>query len=674
MAVPKDIKEKVARLRKEIDRHRRLYHEKDEPEISDEAYDSLMALLISYETKNPELKSARSPSERIGGEPLKEFSKVIHLVKQWSFDNVFSVEELHLWEERMKRYLQKESSRAHTIEYSAEHKIDGLKIVLQYENGQFVRGATRGNGTVGEDITQNLKTIETIPLQLTKEVDLVAVGEAWLSHKELERINKEREKQKELLFMNTRNAAAGSLRQLDPKITASRKLNSFAYDIDFFNPKNTGLSIPHTQTDELILLQTLGFSVNPHYKRCRSLKEVEQYYEDWMEKRTTLPYEVDGVAVKVNDIALQKTLGYTAKAPRFTVAFKFPALQVSTAVEDIILQVGRTGVLTPVAHLRPVVVAGSVVSRATLHNEDEIKRLDVRVGDTVIIQKAGDVIPDIVRVLKELRPKGAKPYAFPTHVPECGGDGKVERIPGKAAWRCVDRNSFEQRKQKFYYFVSKKTFDIDGLGPRIIDRLLEAGLISSYDDIFTLKKGDLLTLPGFKDTSAENVLRAIEKARKVTLPRFIAALSIEHVGEETAYDLAEHFGSIEELMRASVAELEEVSGVGSIVADSIHRWCKDKDQRALVARLQKQVTIERPRKKKGKLSGTTFVLTGSLEHLSRDVAQEKIRERGGSVSSSVSKNTDYVVVGSDPGTKYEKARELGVRTLSEHEFIALLEN
>src|SRR3989344_3978015 len=674
MAVPKDIKEKVARLRKEIDRHRRLYHEKDEPEISDEAYDSLMALLISYETKYPELKSALSPSELIGGEPLKEFSKVIHLVKQWSFDNVFSVEELHLWEERMKRYLQKESSRAHTIEYSAEHKIDGLKIVLQYENGQFVRGATRGNGTVGEDITQNLKTIETIPLQLTKEVDLVAVGEAWLSHKELERINKEREKQKELLFMNTRNAAAGSLRQLDPKITASRKLNSFAYDIDFFNPKNTRLSIPHTQTDELILLQTLGFSVNPHYKRCRSLKEVEQYYEDWMEKRTTLPYEVDGVAVKVNDIALQKTLGYTAKAPRFTVAFKFPALQVSTAVEDIILQVGRTGVLTPVAHLRPVVVAGSVVSRATLHNEDEIKRLDVRVGDTVIIQKAGDVIPDIVRVLKELRPRGAKSYAFPTHVPECGGDGKVERIPGKAAWRCVDRNSFEQRKQKFYYFVSKKTFDIDGLGQRIIDRLLEAGLISSYDDIFTLKKGDLLTLPGFKDTSAENVLRAIEKARKVTLPRFIAALSIEHVGEETAYDLAEHFGSIEELMRASVAELEEVSGVGSIVADSIHRWCKDKDQRALVARLQKQVTIERPRKKKGKLLGRTFVLTGSLQHLSRDVAQEKIRERGGSVSSSVSKNTDYVVVGSDPGTKYEKARELGVRTLSEHEFIALLEN
>ncbi|MBI2618020.1 NAD-dependent DNA ligase LigA [Candidatus Kaiserbacteria bacterium] len=673
MPAPRDVSKRARLLREEIKKHQRLYHELDRPEISDEAYDSLLNELASLERKYPGIKTKASPTERIGGEPIQAFKKVVHKVKQWSFDNVFSTEELREWEERAKRFLKKEIALPKAIFYSAEHKIDGLKVVLEYEKGIFIRGATRGNGEVGEDITHNLKTIESVPLTLSKPVDIVAVGEAWLPHKELLRINAQRTKQGEPEFANARNAAAGSLRQLDPRIAAERKLDSFVYDVDFFDARHEGMPAPKTQIEELKLLAQLGFKTNPHYARCASIKDVISYYETWRTKRNALPYGVDGIAVKVDDIALQRALGYTGKSPRFAIAYKFPAEQVTTIVENIALQVGRTGVLTPVAHLRPVRIAGSVVSRATLHNEDEINRLDVRIGDTVVVQKAGDVIPDIMSVLTELRTGKEKKFVFPTHVPECGGDGKIERIPGQAAHRCVNTHSFEQRKQKLRYFASKKGLNIEGLGPQIIDRFLEEGMISSYDDIFTLEEGDISGLRGFKEKSAENLIRAIHKAKHTTLPRFLTALSINHVGEETAHDLAEHFSSIGSIESTSREELESISGIGAVVAQSVHSWFRDSENKELLKKLLRYVTIQRStHKKQGKFTGKTFVLTGSLTSLTRNEAEERIRSLGGAVSSSVSRQTDYVVVGTEPGTKYEKARSLNVPTLSEKEFVALI--
>ncbi|MEX0652399.1 MAG: NAD-dependent DNA ligase LigA [Candidatus Paceibacterota bacterium] len=671
MAIPKDIKKKISALQKEIVRHQDLYHKEDAPQISDEAYDSLVRDLVAFESKYPEIKKG-SPLEKIGSAPIASFEKVTHKATQWSFDNVFSEEELLAWEKRIARYLEKEITLPKHIVYSAEHKIDGLKVVLEYEKGVLVRGITRGDGRVGENITHNIKVIQSIPKILSKPVTLVAIGEAWISHREFERINKERAKNGEPLFANARNAAAGSLRQLDPTVTAKRNLDSFFYDIDLIED---GVEAPKTQIDELVLLKHLGFKTNTHYKKCKDLQEVVTYYKKWVAQKDTLPYEVDGVALKVDDVSLQKILGYTAKAPRFGVAFKFPAQQVTTTVEDIVLQVGRTGVLTPVAHLRPVEVAGSVVARATLHNEDEIARLGVRIGDTVIIQKAGDVIPDIVSVLTALRTGDEKEFVFPEHVAGCGGDGRIERIPGQSAYRCVDRDSFELQKQKFYYFVSKKAFNIEGLGPQIIDRLLEEGLIAQYDDIFTLRAGDIQALPGFKEKSSENLINAISAGRNVTLPRFLIALSIDQVGEETAHDLAAHFGSLKKIKEADVSSLERVSGVGRIVAESIYTWFHNPVHSEMLTRLLKHVVIKSESvQKKGVFSGKVFVLTGSLKELSRDEAHEKIRISGGSVSSSVSKNTDYVVVGESPGTKYDKAVALGVETLSERAFIALMKS
>jgi DNA ligase (NAD+) len=654
-------------------RHQQLYHEQDEPEISDEAYDSLIRELLVLEEQYPDLRIPNSPTERIGGRPIASFQKVTHVVPQWSFDNVFSDDELREWEQKIIRFLEKETSVPKNITYTAEHKIDGLKIILQYKNGVFMRGATRGDGEVGEDITHNLKTIESIPLTLKYPVSIIVVGEAWLPERELKRINNERKKNNEAIFANARNAAAGSLRQLDPKITASRKLSSFIYDIDMLDLSSVRLATPQTQVEELLLLKKLGFNTNPHSKVCVGIEAVINYYNNWLTKRETLPYGIDGVALKVDSITLQQTLGYTGKAPRFAIAYKFPAEQVTTTVEDVTLQLGRTGVLTPVAHLTPVRVAGSVVSRATLHNEDEIKRLDVRIGDTVVIQKAGDVIPDIVSVLTKLRTGKEKKFVFPKKVDVCGGDGSIERIPGQAAYRCVDRNSAALHRQRLYYFVSKKALNIDGLGPKIIDRLLDAGLITSYEDIFTLTAGDISVLPGFKEKSAQNIIDAIHASTSVSLPRFLIALSIDQVGEETAYDLAEHFLSLEAIVDASRDELEAVSGIGIVVAESIYAWFKNPEHKRLLKALQKYITIESSgKKKKGLLSGKTFVLTGTLKKLTRSDAQSRIREQGGEVSSSVSKQTSYVVVGADPGTKYTKAQTLGVPTLTEEAFIALL--
>ena len=660
------VKNRAEKLKTLIEKHRNLYHTYDKPEISDEAYDSLVSELGHLEEAYPELKKD-SPNERVGGEPLKEFVKVKHEIRQWSYDDAFDFSGLQKWEEKTKNFIRKENLENEKLEYCCELKIDGLKIVLTYVDGKLVRGATRGDGEIGEDVTSNIKTIKTIPLELNKKVSITVVGEAWISHKDLEKINKERQKNNEPLYANTRNLAAGSIRQLDPKIASGRNLNSFIYDIDLYEK-----DIPNTQDDKLYLLSSLGFNVNPYHKVLFSLDKVDEYYRGWIKKRHDLDYGLDGVVIKINSTKIQNALGYTAKSPRFGVAYKFPAEQVTTVVEDIVLQVGRTGVLTPVAHLKPVLVAGSTVSRATLHNEDEIKRLDVRIGDTVILQKAGDVIPDIVSVVKELRDRKSKPYIWPTHVDVCGGDGRIERIPGQAAWRCVNKNSFEQQKRKFYHFVSKKALDIVDCGPRVIDVLLENNLISEYADIFTLKKGDLLMLPRFAEKSVDNLLKSIEKSSNTTLARFLVGISIPQVGEETAYDLSKQFGILEKIRNVSFEKLEVISGIGPIIGRSIVDFFNNKDNKKIVDNLVKVLKIEKEKVSSGKLNGLKFVITGTMEKMSRDEAKDRIRSAGGLVGESVSKETDYLVCGENPGSKYDKAKDLGVKILDENGFLAII--
>lgn len=668
-----EARKRVQQLRAVIGKHQHLYHVLDRPEISDEAYDALMEELRALEERFPSLKTPDSPTERVGGEPLDAFRKVAHEVRQWSFDNVFDHKGLVAWEARVKRLISFAGDKSRSpLRYCVELKIDGLKIVLTYKKGIFVRGATRGNGIVGEDITSNLRTIGSIPLKLPKNIDLIAVGEAWLSKNELERINHEREKKGDPLFANTRNAAAGSLRQLDPRIAAMRRLDSFIYDID----RLKGEKHPETQDGELDLLRELGFRVNPHRRVVEGFSGVEEFYRAWVKKKNAEPYGIDGIVIKIDSRTLQEELGYTGKSPRWGIAYKFPAEQVTTVVEDIVLQVGRTGVVTPVAHLKPVLVAGSTVSRATLHNEDEIKRLDVRIGDTVILQKAGDVIPDIVSVVKELRTGKEKPYVFPNHVPDCGG--RIERIPGQVAYRCKNRNSFSQKRRTFYHFVSKHAFDIEKMGPRVVDALLDNNLLASYADIFTLKKGDLLALPRFGEKSAENLLASIAEARTIELPRFLVALSIEHVGEEIAYDIARSLGTIEVIARARVEDFDRIEGVGPIVARSLAVWFSDPEHKKELAALLRQVKVvpvaSAHNRSSSAFAGKTFVLTGTLASLARDEAKKKIRERGGTVSSSVSAHTDAVIAGEDSGSKRQIAEQLGIRILTEEEFIKLLKS
>jgi len=669
----KRAKERTEKLRSVLDKHRYLYYVKDNPEVSDEVYDSLYKELAEIEAKYPDLVISTSPTQRVGDEPLKEFKKVNHRVRQWSFDNIFDKEELVKWDEKIHRFLSKKNEeKTKKLEYITELKIDGLKIVLTYEKGELVLAATRGDGVRGEDVTHNIRTIQSVPLKLPKPLTLIVGGECWLSNSELKRINKVREKNNEAPFANPRNAAAGTLRQLDPGEAALRRLDSFIYDIEYVE----GEEEPKTQEGVLNLLEKLNFKVNPHHKVCKTIQEIQSYYDFWTPQKEKQEYGVDGVVIKVNERVLQKELGHTAKSPRFAVAYKMPAEEATTKVEDIILQVGRTGVITPVAKLTPVFVAGSLVSRATLHNEDEIKNLDVRVGDTVILKKAGDVIPDIVRVLVEFRDGSEKPFRFPKTVEGCGGDGSIERISGQSAYRCVSRDSYEQKRRRLHYFASKKTFNIEGLGPQIIDKLLEYNLIDKASDIFTLKKGDLMNLPGFKEKLADNLLQAINASRKVSLSRFLTALSIDHVGEETARLLAEHFVSLENLLKAEKTILASIHGIGGTVAESITGWFSKKANQKLVRDLQGQVFIEDHLKIKGetseKISGKTFVLTGTLSSLEREEAKSGIRSLGGIISNSVSKKTDYIVVGENPGSKYEKAKELGISVLGEKEFLTLV--
>lgn len=668
MSAPKEAEERAKKLRQAIEKYRRAYHVEDREEIPESARDALMHELSELEEKYPGLVTPDSPTQRVAGAALPELKKVRHQAAQWSFNDAFSEDEMRAFDARIKRALAPRYGALEKIAYTCELKIDGLKIVSTYEKGMLKTSATRGDGTIGEDVTHNVRTIHSMPLTLARPVDIIVEGEVWMGKSDLKRLNAARQKEGKAEFANPRNVAAGSIRQLDPKIAASRNLDTFIYDV-----AQTSEALPETQFKELGYLKDLGFHVNPEAKEVRDVDGVIDYWKSWSEKKKHEDYLIDGIVAKVDERAYQDELGYTGKAPRFAIAFKFPAEQVTTIVENIALQIGRTGTLTPVAHLKPVNVAGVVVSRATLHNEDQIKRLDVRVGDTVIIQRAGDVIPEVVKVLVELRPKNAQPYAFPKKVAECGGDGSIERVPGMAAWRCVDKNSFAQMRRRFYHFVGKHAFDIDGMGPKTVDLLIEKEMLATYADIFTLEEGDLLGLEGFAELSAKNLVESIGARRKIPLDRFLISLSIPQVGEETARDIASYFRTLEKVEKAAVEDLEAIDGVGDIVARSVYEWFRDKENRAVLVALLKEVRVEKTEAKEaGKLSGKTFVLTGTLETLSREAAAEKIRALGGSVSSSVSKNTSYVVAGDNPGSKFDTAKKLGVPILSEKDFLKLI--
>ncbi len=661
-----EAKKRIQKLRETIEYHRHLYHVLDKQEISEQALDSLKHELVMLETEHPDLVTPDSPTQRVAGKPLDGFQKVSHKVAQWSFNDIFNEQELIDFDERVKRFLEKSLGKKPEVEYTCELKIDGLKIVFEYVDGKLVTAATRGDGKVGEDVTENIRTIESVPLSLKNSESVIVEGEVYLSKTEFARINRELERAGEETYANPRNLAAGTIRQLDSKIVADRKLSVFVYDVAQFHEE-----LP-TQSEELLFLRDCGFKVNKHFELCKNVQEVLAFWKKWQTKKEKEDYLIDGIVIKVNRKEYQDTLGFTGKAPRFAVAFKFPAEQVTTVVEDIAFQVGRTGVITPVAHLRPALVAGSTVSRATLHNEDEIARLDVRIGDTVILQKAGDVIPQIVEVLKDLRPEKTKAFVFPKKIAECGGDGSIERIPGQAAYRCVDKSSATLQKRKLYYFASKHAFDIVDCGPKIIDQLFDANLISSPVDFFTLEKGDLLPLERFAEKSAQNLIDSIFKARNVTLARFLISLSIDHIGEESAILLADQFGALDALRVASIEELQRINGIGDVMAESVHNWFKNVHNAKIVSDLLRFVKIQKviptTKSKNQKFLGQTFVLTGTMSSMSRDEAKEKIRALGGSVSGSVSAKTNFVVAGENAGSKLSKAESLGVVVISEEDF------
>jgi len=665
-------KEYLEKLRLLVAHHRQQYHTEDAPEISDQAYDALVRDLSTLELK---LEGKLSQVvEAVGGAPSAAFSKVKHIVAQWSFDNVFDYQELLAWEKRLERYLAKEGLLESNTTYVAEHKIDGLKLVIEYRDGILVKAATRGNGEIGEDVTHSARMIKTMPAKLKYPVDLICVGEVWMGYSEFAALNKNEQEAGKEPFANPRNAAAGSLRQLDANVTKARKLSLFCYDVDLFEAGTSDLAQPTSQLEELKLLKKLGLPTNPYPRLCKTLLEVETYYHEWQKKHEDLPYGVDGIVIKANEIKIQKAAGYTAKSPRFGIAYKFPAVETTTVVEGIELQVGRTGVVTPVAHLRPVIIDGSTVARATLHNEDQIKRLDVRVGDTIILRKAGDVIPEVVAVLRDLRPEKTKPFRFPETVVGCGGDGSIERVSGMAAYRCVSLDSDFLQRQQMYYFVGKQALNLDGVGPKIIDALLDNNLIKDVGDLFTLKAESLLLLPGFKTRAADNVIAAIKAAKNVSLARLLIGLSIDQVGEETALLLAQNFKTIEGVKTASKEELVAIDGIGEVVTNVIIAWQKDKVAGALLTKVLSHVTVAPAveQNQAGPLSGQSFVFTGSLETMTRTEAQNKARESGGVIHGSVSLKTTYVVAGASPGSKVKAAGKLGVNIITETEFLALL--
>lgn len=665
--VTKELKERAATLRAAIAKYRTLYHEEDESPITPEALDSLKHELAELESAYPELRVANSPTQTISGNVRAGLKKVPHQVPQWSLDDAFSEEELRAFDDRVRRTLQKSFGSDVAPTYSCELKIDGLHIVLTYEKGLLTTAATRGNGVVGEDVTHNIRTIKAIPQTLSEPVSIILEGEIYLTRSGFSKLNASRAKNDEALFANPRNAAAGSIRQIDSAIAASRPLSSFLYDIDALDHE-----LPVSQTDELSYLKKLGFPVNTHSIHAKSADEIIAFWKSWHgKKRDKEDYQIDGVVIKVNEREYQEALGYTGKGPRFAIALKFPAEQVTTVVEDIVLQVGRTGKITPVAHLRPVQVAGTTVARATLHNEDFITEKDIRIGDTVILQKAGDIIPEIVQVLTEFRTKDARPWKFPKRTPLCAGDGSVERIPGEAAHRCAVRGSFGQLSRTLAHFAGKHAFDIDGLGMQTVQLLMEHQLVGSFDDFFDLTRDELLALPGFKEKSVDNLLASIERAKKVPLDKLLVGLSISQVGEETAFLLAQKFRTLPALMKAGEDELSRISGVGDVVARAVVSWFADEENNAMISRLVSHVSIQQVKEapKNAALTGMTVVVTGTLPTLSREEAEKLVRDNGGTPGSSVSKRTSFVLAGESAGSKLTKAEELSVEVVDEAEFL-----
>ena len=659
----KAAKERVAKLRELLVRHAHQYYTLDAPVVSDSAYDALHRELRELEEQYPELIRADSVTQRIVGEVMPFLTKVRHTVPQWSFNDSFSEKEVRAFDVRVRKV----SGGIPT--YDLELKIDGLKIVFTYKKGMLVCAATRGDGITGEDVTHNVRTIPSVPERLTRPIDLIAEGEVYLTRSGFKTLNAVRQKKGEPLFANPRNAAAGSIRQLDPKVAAERPLGAFLYDV-----AKTSETFPTTQSEELTYLAGLGLPINPEHRHANSLEEVFAYWQKWQgSAREKLNYQLDGVVLKVEQHALQDMLGYTGKAPRFALAFKFPPEQVQTIVEDITLQVGRTGKLTPVAHLRPALVAGSTVARATLHNEDFIKEKDIRIGDTVILQKAGDVIPEIVSVISELRPKGTKEWKFPTRSSLCGGDGSIERVSGEAAHRCKVTGSFEQQARKLIHFAGKSALDIGGMGRETVRLLMEHNLISDFDDMFELTKDELLELEGFEETKAAKLVAAISVATKVSLDRLLIGLGIPHVGDETAFLLATHFGTLTKLGVTSEEMLSHIEGIGPIIGASVANWFKNANNRALLVRLLKHLKVQKVvAPSKGPLSGQTVVITGTLPTLSREEAEALVRQAGGKAASSISAKTSFVVAGENPGSKYEKAQSLGVAVIDETEFLKKL--
>ena len=660
---PKGIRQRISKLREVINHHRYLYHVLDKQEISDSALDSLKKELFDLEMQYPDLITKDSPTQRVGGVPLKEFKKIKHQQRMLSFNDAFSKEDMEDWQERfMKLVSENQKSK---IDYYSELKIDGLAIELIYKDGFFQTGSTRGDGNIGEDITQNLKTVEAIPLKINDKREIIVRGEVFITKKEFSRINKEQKAKGLPVYANPRNIAAGSVRQLDPKITSSRKLDSFAYELLVDLGQKT-------HEDKHKILKDLGFKTNKHNKYCKSLNEVLHFREYWKKEREKLDYEIDGVVVLVNNNEIFEKLGVVGKAPRAGIAYKFPQAEATTQVLDIKVQVGRTGAMTPVAVLEPVQVTGITITRATLHNEDEIKRLGLKIGDTVIVGRAGDVIPDIIKVLPELRTGKEKNFKMPAHCPSCGT--KLEKLETEVLLRCPNPKCFAKQRRNFYHFVSRTAFNIDGLGPKIIDRLFDEGLVNDPSDLFDLKEEDVKVLERFAEKSAENLIKSIKEKTEVTLARFIYALGIRNVGEETAIDLAKYFGTIKKVAEAKLEDFESILDIGPVVAKFIYEWFHEKDNLKFVEKLEKKVKITNPQPKPGsqKLKDKTFVLTGSLESMSRDEARARIRELGGDTSESVSSKTDYVVVGSEPGSKAEKANKLGVKILEEKEFLNLI--
>ena len=669
------VQERIQKLRNEIARLRYAYHVDDAPDVSDAVYDSLNNELKKILKEYPEFVDTNAPENRVGGKALDKFEKVKHKVRMLSLNDVFGREELYDWEERINKLL---ASRANEVKYFCEVKLDGLAVSLIYENGIFVRGATRGDGEIGEDITENLKTINSIPLRVKNAPKYLEVrGEAVMNKKVFEKLNKINEKEGKIKFANTRNATAGSLRQLDPNLAKERKLDFFAYDIADISDEQK----IENHSDKHEMLSKLGFETFPKQEKiCKNIEEVLDFINKFEKIRPEFPYGTDGVVVSVDSLELQSLLGVVGKAPRFMSAYKYPAEKATTRVLDISVNVGRTGVLTPLAHFEPTLVAGSTVSKATLHNMDQIERLGLKIGDTVVIEKAGDVIPKVVEVLHKLRSGKEKNFVMPTKCPECGGE--IEKKDGgtkdsSVAHYCTNPSCMAKNERYLEHFVN--IFGIYELGPKILRRFKDEGLITDASDIFILEKEDIAPLERFGEKSAENIIAEINLKKKIPLSKFIWALGIIHVGEETARDLANHFGSLDKLLSTHksdlwVTEIDSIENIGPAVSKSLYEFFADKNNLVFIDKLIKNgVVIQKNKKEEaGKFTGLTFVLTGTLSQMSRELAKEKILNLGGKVSGSVSAKTSFVVAGEEAGSKLTNAQKLGVKILSEEEFIKML--